>query len=349
MYISMKNLLIFLLTNNDRHFVFDKLILEINKSKYSKNIFLLIVNSKNNFDYYNKQLLIKGIRYKLSYIECPKHDYLPKVKYAISYALKNKFDYIMKCDNDMIISCYTFDSIFENLSYLDNPKNLTLSPTISTGIPSCEYFIDDFLNDDEAKEVREEFKKCQFTKMKRIMDYTPLNKFSILNKKEWNYNDFFSYLDTYIDGLKYGEKDRTKLGYCKHYKGIHPIRYGYGNDKINNLIIKNKHKFFMKQNKYEIIEDNKPYLCDMCFVIKTGNYNKLINKEKLIIDGCDEVPLNRFKRKYGLKHLIIRFGYAIHITYNLKWFYNSSNKGYIKKPNLSLLEYEKKFIELLYQ
>jgi hypothetical protein len=344
----MKTLLIFLLTNNDRYFTFDKLILEINKSLYKKNIFLLIVNSVNSFDYYIKQLDGSDILHKLSFVECPKHNYLPKVRHAISFAIKNKYDYIMKCDNDMIIPSYTLNSIYENLKYLDNPDNLTLSPTISTGIPSCEYFIDDFLNDNEAKEVRNEFKKCQFNKMKMIMDYTPLNKCTILDEKEWNYNDFYSYLDTYVDGLKYEKNDRTNLGYCKHYKGIHPIRYGYGNDKLNDLIIKNKEKFFLK-NKYDIIIDDKPYLCNMCFVIKTDNYDKLMNKENLIIDGCDEVPLNRFRRKYNLNHLIIRYGYAIHITYNLKWYFNSSNGGYIETPNLNLGEYEKKFVELLYK
>jgi len=291
----------------------------------------------------------KNIKYKNIYINCPSHNYIPKVKYSIEFAKQNNFKYIMKCDNDIIIPSYTIDYIIENLNRLNNPDVLTISPTITTGIPSCEYFINDFLSEEEAKDIREEFAKCKFDIQGGIMDYRFLNKCTIENTNLWNYNEYFSYLNNYINNLLYDVNNRTKEGYCKFYKGIHPIRHGFGNDKINNLIIKYKKRFF-ENKKCEIFEDDKPYLCDMCFVINTENYDKLINKLNLLIDGCDEVPLNRLRWDYNLKNLIIKNGFAIHITYNWMWHQNSTKGGSnIEMPTMSILEYEKKFIEDLYK
>ena len=343
-----EKLLIFYLTSNDRYFIFKKFIDEINKSTYKDNILLLIVNSNNDFNFYDEFLSKTTISYSNAYVNCPSHNYLPKVNYAIDYAIKNNYKYIMKCDSDMLIPSYTINYIIENLEELNKPNILTMTPTITTGIPSVEYFIDDFLNEDEAIQIRKEFKKCVFNIQDGIMDYRFLNKCTIMNENEWNYNFYYDYLNDCIDLLPDLGNGRTIDNYCKFYKGIHPIRHGFGNDKINELIIKYKDKFFEKKN-CELFEDNKPYLCDMCFVIKTDNYNKLINNENLIIDGCDEVPLNRYAWKYNLKHLIIKSGYAIHICYNWRWFLNSFDGGSnIEKPNISLSNYEENFINSLY-
>ena len=344
-----ENLLIFYLTSNDRHFIFKKFIDEINKSRYKENINILIVNSNNDFEFYNEYLSKNNISYYNAFVNCPSNNYLPKFNFAIDYAIKNNYKYIMKCDNDMLIPSYTINYIIENLEELNNPNILTMSPTITTGIPSVQYFIDDFFNQDEAFEIRREFKKCVFNIQGGIMDYRFLNKCTTMNENEWDYNFYYEYLNNHINQLPEICNGRTTDNYCKFYKGIHPIRHGFGNDKINELIIKYKYKFF-NEKKCELFEDNKPYLCDMCFVIKTDNYNKLINKENLIIDRCDEVPLNRYAWKYNLKHLIIKSGYAVHIAYNWRWFLNSNDGGSnIPKPNISLTDYEENFINSLYE
>jgi len=88
----------------------------------------------------------------------------------------------------------------------------------------------------------------------------------------------------------------------------------------------------------------------MCFIISTTNYDKLLNIENLVIDGCDEVPLNRYSWKHKLPHLIVNNGLAIHITYNWRWFLNKLDGGSnIDKPENSLLDYEHEFIIKLYQ
>jgi hypothetical protein len=153
-----EKLLIFYLTSNDRYFIFKKFVDEIYKSEYRDNIFLLLVNSNADFNFYNEYLSGKNISYGKASVSCPSSNYLPKVKFAIDFAIKNNYKYIMKCDNDVIIPSYTINYIIENLDALNKPNVLTISPTITTGIPSVEYFIDDFLNEDEAIEIRKEFK-----------------------------------------------------------------------------------------------------------------------------------------------------------------------------------------------
>lgn len=345
----MNKLLIFYLTSNDRYFVFDKIKEEIEKCGQIKEIKLLIVNSDPDSSYYTENLTDSGIDFECAYVDCPQSNYLPKVRYAIEYSKTNGYKYILKLDNDVLIPAYTINYIISNLSVLDDDSVLTLSPTISTGIPSVEYFIDDFFNEDDAARIRSEFKKCLFHIQEGVMDYTPLNCQSVNNENDWDYKNYYTYLNSYADGLPDMGNGRTGNNYCKFYKGIHPIRHGFGNSLINEGIINNREKFFEGKECSISKLDSSTYLCDMCFVIKTDNYDRIINIENLIIDGCDEVPINRYSWDNNLPHLVIMGGYAIHITYNWRWCLNNINGGSnIDKPSLTLAEYELNFINSLY-
>jgi hypothetical protein len=91
----MKDILIFFLTANDRHFYFDKFLKEINNCKNSDRLHLLILNSSNDMTYYNAALAYSSITFECVYVPCPKWDYLPKVRYSIDYATKHNFKYIL--------------------------------------------------------------------------------------------------------------------------------------------------------------------------------------------------------------------------------------------------------------
>ena len=345
----MDKLLIFYLTNNDRYFVFDKFKKELENSKYKNDIKFLIVNSNQDSSYYENQLKITDINYDISFIDCPQSNYLPKVRFAIEYAKTNNYKYILKYDSDVLMPKYTLDFIFENLNKLNDKNNLTIGPSMSTGIPSIEFFIDDFFEEKDAKEIREEFKKCVFHIQPSIMDYTFLNKCSINNQNNWDGEDYYNTLNNYMDNLDTDINGRGYNNYCKFYRGIHPIRHGFGNDLLNKLIVKNKEKFFLEKKCSFFENNNCKQLVAMCFVILTENYDKIINLENLTIDGCDEVPINRFAWNNNLKHLIIKSGYAIHITYNWRWFLNNVDGGSnIDKPTINLQEYEENFIKKLY-
>ncbi len=346
----MNKLLIFYLTSNDRYFVFGKFIDEIKKMKNKEDVKILIVNSSNDLSFYDNELRNSGLDYDLAGVECPQSNYLPKVRYAIDYAKTNGYKYIMKFDNDVIVPAYTMDYIIQECELLNDDSTLTLSPTISTGIPSVEYFIDDFFDPEYANEIRREFSRCVFQVQDGIMDYTPLNQHTVNSQEPWDYINYYRSINSYMDGLTDIGNGRTINNYCKFYKGMHPVRHGFGNKLINDGIINNREKFFASKDCKPIRAEYSTYLCDMCFVIRTDKYDKIINHENLIIDGCDEVPINRFSWINNLNHIIIRGGYAIHMTYNWRWYLNEVDGGSnIEKPENSLDLYEMDFIKSLYE
>lgn len=324
-------ILVFYLTASNRYFIFDKFIDEINKCSTStvSKLHMLIVNSSSDMTYYNNKLSSYNIDFSCAHVPCPQNNYLPKVRYAISYALTNNYKYIFKCDNDFIIPAYTFDYIIDNIQLLDK-EYLTLSPNISTGMPSVEYFVDEAFDKEEQKKIRNEFNKCKFNLQPGIFDYRCL-----YTEGDWNYIEYF-------DKLK-------KLPTL--YRGAHPVRYGFGNDLINNLIIKHKKRIFEKKECSVIVGDSS-YFANMGFFISTHHYHRLMNIEKLTINGCDDIPLNRYGWNYNLKHGIISHGYAIHIAYGWRWCINNTQTGdnyiNIDCPTNSLIEYEEDFINRLY-
>ena len=342
----MSKLLLFYLTNNDRFFVFEKFMDELQKCRYKDAIDLLIVSSESNLEQYRDYTQNIYNNTMCVHVPCPRCDYLPKVRYAIEYAKKNHYEYIMKCDNDVIIPVYTLNYLYESLHLLHS--NLTLSPTLSTGIPSVEYFIEHLFTKDEQNRIRDEFKKCEFFEQGGVFDYRFLNQCTIHNTETWNYQQYFDIMRNIMNSYPIIEPTgRTINGYHPAYRGIHPIRHGWGNELINDYIIQHRDDFF-KDKDCSIIYDNN-YLCNMCFIITTENYDKLLNIEQLTIDGCDEVPLNRYAWKYNLRHLIIKNGFAIHITYNWRWMGNKIDGGSnIDKPIMSLLEFERDFVTRLY-
>lgn len=338
-------LLILYITNNDRLFVFDRFIYEVKNAYCKDDIHLLIVNTTND-DSYSSRMAGIGIAFTIASVPCPQSDYLPKIRYGIDFAKKHGFKYMMKCDNDIIIPGYTLDFMFANRSTLDT--GLTLSPSLSTGIPAVEYFIDSLFTPEDAERIRREFKQCEFHDQKGIFDYRPLNACTI-GAEKWNPITYFKTLRHISDSMVVNSLGRDRNGYSKFYRGIHPVRHGFGNALINELILKNRDKLFSHKQCY-IVEEENTYLCDMCFMISTFNYDKLINVENLTIDGCDEVPLNRYSWTTGMKHRILLNGYAIHITYNWRWFLNNVDGGSnIEKPTESITAFEEAFVHRLYE
>jgi hypothetical protein len=345
----MKDILIFYMTHNHRHPSFTKFMDELCDMNFDRErITLLVVNTSDDFSFYDEVMNDYDIHHVFASVPCPSHDYLPKVRYAIQYAKENNYEYIFKCDNDVILPSYTLEYMFNNIEKIDGQKNLSMSPTLTSGIPSVEYFLDDFLSEEEAKEVRKEFKKCVFQVQPGVMDYRPLNVCSVDTPEEdWDYEKYYKTLNDYMDSLPDYGNGRTNAG-NKFYKGIHPVRHGFGIDLINDYIIKYKDRFF-ETKECSLIRDENPYLCDMCFIIRTESYDVLLNKSGLVIDGCDEVPLNRYAWDTGMKHLIVRNGFAIHMVYN--WMFHQNNVlggSNIDQPKVSMDEYEDIFLSKLY-
>uniref|UniRef100_A0A6C0J8B0 Uncharacterized protein n=1 Tax=viral metagenome TaxID=1070528 RepID=A0A6C0J8B0_9ZZZZ len=339
-------LLILYITNNDRLFVFNRFLDELKHATCKSSVHLLIVNTTTD-DEYTSQMTGLGISFTVASVPCPRSDYLPKIRYGIQFAKQYGFAYMLKCDNDIIIPSYTLEYMFANRRTLE--KELTLSPSLSTGIPSVEYFIESLFTPEEVDLVRNDFKQCVFHDQENIFDYRPLNRHTI-GADKWDPAAYFKSLRQLSESMIQTDKNgRDHTKHSKFYRGNHPIRHGFGNSLINELIVKYRYKLF-REKKCSIVAEENTYLCDMCFMISTAKYDRLLNMENLVIDGCDEVPLNRYAWNTGMKHQIVHGGYAIHITYNWRWFLNNQDGGSnIEKPTESIIEFEESFIKKLYE
>jgi hypothetical protein len=222
-----------------------------------------------------------------------------KVHTAIEYAEVNSIPYMMKCDNDIFITAQTLDYIIDNLEILNGKSHLTIGPILSSGIPSVEYFIRQYLSNDERDIIESEFIQSQFYNRDGAT-YLNLNKHTVGSKK-WNKDLFFN--------------DVKNIPH--HYKGIHPIRINHdANHYLNTCILKNKNKFFNSEPDSLILTDSSPYLCDSIFCIRTDTYKKIVCNNHLFVDGYDEVPLNKYAWKESMNHVFINNGFAIHMMYN---------------------------------
>jgi len=220
--------------------------------------------------------------------------YMPKINKSIETDIK----YSCSMDDDILINNYLWDYMIENIEILDEDKNLFLAPLISNGIPSVDEFIEDFMNDDNKKEMYDIFKNKKMENMWGAT-YTSLNKHTI-ESSEWNHLNFY--------------EEVSRINH--YYKGIHPVRPSYpAQMKLAEIIMSNYTKFEEK-GEYKLDFMKRPYFCNSFYFIRTDVWKKIILDPSLFVDPYDEVPLNLYKDRHDLNMVFIRNGFCIHMAYN---------------------------------
>jgi len=124
----------------------------------------------------------------------------------ILLALETSSPYSMSLDEDIFFNEYVWDYIIENINLLDDNENLTLSPTLSSGVPSADYFINDYFTEEDKKPLYKAFCSTNFGPQWNG-DYSFLNKYTT-EASEWNFENFLE----------------AANNYNFYYKGIHPLR-----------------------------------------------------------------------------------------------------------------------------
>ena len=258
-----------------------------NKIKLKLNV---LATHENNWDNKCKTL---GIDYKIHIINTY-HNYLDKIRIAIS----SNTEYSVKLDEDCFTNNHVWDYLIENVGELQNNDVLTLSPVMSNNIPSCDYFIEDFISDDLVKNnVYNHFLNRPMPNGLWGVDYTLLNKFTI-DATEWDVNKFY-------EGLNFLNTNT---------KGIHPLRISYeAQIEINNYILNNIDKF-ISNNEFKLFEINSPYFTNSLFFIKTSEWVNILSQPT--IDAYDEIALNKYKRDNNKKFLFVKNGFGIHPMFN---------------------------------
>jgi hypothetical protein len=246
--------------------------------------------------FYNKE--VKDYKLNIVFEKISGSDnYIQKLKFATTYADINSIEYIMKHDNDHIMSCYMYDFIFENLYVLNNPKNAIFTVPITTGIPTLEYFIDDFLTNDEQSHIRNAFYHTIIPNCYGA-DYSSLNS-KITNA--WDYKSFFnqvSELDTY-------------------YKGVHPLRFSVELHNLMTDLVISHATSILSEREFTLYSSNDTaYFCCGFYCIKTSKLSDIINKTELFVDNYEEVPLNRLIKEDCSNIVFVRNGCAVHSAFN---------------------------------
>ncbi len=289
------------LADDRRTYTFDKFIHFLNKVINKEKIHLLILINNINKDFFEN--IIKANLTNVNYTILSFHNdnnYINKIKTFIDFTQKNNMKYCMKFDNDLIINNHVIDFMIENVTLLENKENLYITPSLSSGIPTTDYFIEDFFNDEEKKNIHNIFLKTTMPNNLWGFNYEPLNEYTI-KSTHWEADKFIHKLN--------------ELNY--HYKGIHPIRINKeAIEYMNTVILKYKNKIYDKQDYKIQITDSFSYLCNSIFIIDVDNYEKLVTNPALYVDPFDEVPVNKFCQMHNLNGIIIRNSFSIHPIYN---------------------------------
>ncbi len=294
-----KSICIFFLTANARQFMFPQIADNISKCRNKDKIKLLILtNPDDNVERYVNTLVNKDIDYNI-FVVPVENNYMNKAYVAVQYAESNNIPYLMKHDNDVLCSPYLYDYLFENLQILDDSKNLVITPTLTSGIPTVEQFINDFCTPQEKEELHRLFLRHTFGPLWGA-DFTPLNKHTI-QAQSWNAYEFFK-----------GVKDIPH-----HYKGIHPIRISEDAIFRLNDIVLSRRKELFSDRKFSFVYDNfSPYFCNSIYIIKRDTYKTILLSKDLFVDAFDEVPLNKYRDNNNLNIVYTENGAAIHVIYN---------------------------------
>lgn len=225
------------------------------------------------------------------------YNYMPKLYAALA---KVTTPYCIKLDEDCFMSEGVWSYWLEQIpTVLAESENLTLAPMLSNGIPSCEWFLHDFLAPatEEYNALLREFAKVEFRSYWGN-DYTSLNAYTV---ESGIFNADFFY-----EAVK-------KLPYF--YKGVHPVRMsGHLQRRINDLILADMPRF-LNPSEMTIKEIDAPYFCNSCFAIRTDDWLTIVTREDLQRDSFDEVPLNLYREERNAKMMFIRRGYGVHTMY----------------------------------
>jgi len=222
------------------------------------------------------------------------NNYMAKIKQGVSV----ETEYCIKLDEDIFLPANLWEYFLTNIDILQDDNNAFLSPLLSTGIPTVDYFSESFLTQEEKTHL---YKIYLATSIPSVWgaDYSMLAKHTI-NAEVWNSTEFYN----------------TVTGLEHYYRGVHPVRFSpEAQTFINNCVIKNLDKI-INEKDYKLFTDKKPYLCNSVFGIKRSTWLKILSDDSLFKDEFEEVPLNLYIRQNNLNMVFISKGFAVHPSYN---------------------------------
>jgi hypothetical protein len=209
-------------------------------------------------------------------------------------ALNTESPYSCRLDDDIFMSSYVWDFLLSNVHKLDDPEVMTITPILTAGTPTVEYFLSDFLDDEKLREVHSIFKHDNILRACWGVDYSHL--YDVVNRMaEWDPNAFYTELS----------RHNTP------FKGVHPIRFSdSANITIAQYVVSDFDKFMSKQ-EYSLDPMRGVHNTHL-FTFRTSAWRESLEH---MYDNFDELSLNVYSLSRNMSTLLIRNGYAIHTTY----------------------------------
>jgi hypothetical protein len=176
-----------------------------------------------------------------------------------------------------------------------------LSPVVTTGIPTCELFLDYYMDSMNAEAIRTEFSSISFQDWwDGEVEYSSLN--GVYDKLNW---------------IKF----LNKVSNLPHkYKGIHPVRVSpEAQILINRWILANRSWRESSPSREVIMMPSSPYFCNSIFAcspILLLTLVKLVKNNAITFDGFDELALNDLLNQRNRKIGFVISALAIHPSYN---------------------------------
>jgi len=261
-----------------------------NKGKITLSI--LAYGDASRFDRYIRELAESSVKARVVIFSS---DYMEKTLWAA----RQPFEYTAKIDEDVFVNNHVLDFIVENITALDDPRNLVLTPILTNGIPTCDLFLDQVFDERERAELHKIFLETRFGPLWGT-DYSFLNKYTVAASK-WDSEAFYA----------------SVAAWPHHYKGIHPVRVNLlAQMKINEIVLRSKAELFVERKNFRLKEDDHPYLCNNLFFIRTDKWRRIVEDQSLYVDSFDEVPLSRYKQTSGEKWVVVDGSFGIHTMFN---------------------------------
>ena len=190
---------------HDRYFYVNSFLKEITKlSKSLKKdvtVNFLISSTKRDWRADKDFLTSNGVQSNVFLIK--NGDYMTKIKTA----LENSGEYAIKLDEDIFVPANVWEYMLNNLNVLEDKNNLFISPILSTGIPTVDTFVKQFLSHEERETLYNIFLKTALPSIWGA-NYEPLIEHTF-HAKEWNSDNFYN--------------EVSKINH--YYKGVHPVRF----------------------------------------------------------------------------------------------------------------------------
>jgi hypothetical protein len=252
-------------------------------------------------------------------IHCMSSDsYMDRVRIAH----ESNSEFSIKWDDDVFINASVWDYLIENTNILN--KNICmLTPVLSNGVPSVDFFIKDFLTSEERENAHQIFLSDAITGQENIWgcNFTEVQKY-IKNSKEWNYDEYWNFVRNLNPIL-----GRNLASYMEFAKGIHPARFSYKYNKlILDKIVQNKH-WITEAREYYTMTYPTVYCCNNLFMSKTSFWK---DSQKLYQDGWDEGQLNVYSKLTNQEIGYVRNTCGIHMAYGCTERQKELEKNFIQ-------------------